>query len=304
MTEPVRRRLPTSLDALPVVMIDGGLSTQLEQHGQHLDSPLWTARTLLDAPEVVRLAHREFVQAGADVITSASYQVSRGGFEAVGLSARDADRVLARSVEVARAAVQGTSALVAASVGPFGAISNDGGEYRGRYGRSIDELASFHAERLPLLIDAGPDLLAIETIPDADEARALVQVLTDAVPVWVSFTAADEGHLRAGQPIEDAVTAVLSHPAVVAIGVNCTEPAAVPGLVARIRAVSDLPVIAYPNAGGTWDASTSSWHAPGQPVADAVLSWVASGARIVGGCCGTTASHIAQMRRALSASHS
>lgn len=281
-----------------VMVIDGGLSTQLEAMGHDLRDPLWTARVLLDDPEVVAGAHRAFVDAGARIVISASYQASRLGFEAVGLKASQADATLQASIEVARAGIGGTDALVAASIGPYGAIWHDGSEYRGDYGLDESALARFHAERIEVLVQAQPDLLAVETIPDAVEARALAQVLPTDLPSWVCFTARDEASMRAGQPIEEGVAAFADHPGVIAVGVNCTEPMHVPGLLRRIRSVTDLPLVAYPNAGGSWDAASGTWVGPRQPITEASLDWIDAGARIIGGCCGTDAAQIAALAAA------
>jgi len=286
------------LAAPGTIVIDGGLSTQLERMGHDLSDSLWTARALVSDPDAVTAAHRAFIAAGAQVVITASYQVSRAGFADAGLDPAMADDALAASVQAARAAAAGTDVLVAASVGPYGAIAHDGAEYRGNYGLSEEQLAEFHAERIAVLQAAGPDLLAVETIPDAVEVRALLRVLPGDLPAWVSLTASDGHRLRAGQPIEDAVGACTGHPAVVAVGVNCTEPVHVPSLLERMAHVTDLPLIAYPNAGGSWDAASRAWVGPVQPVEEAARTWIERGARIVGGCCGTDAGVISRIARA------
>ena len=282
------------------VVIDGGLSTQLEAMGWDARDPLWTARALIDDPASVMGAHRAFIDAGAQVVITASYQVSRSGFRSAGLRDADADAALRASVHAARAA---GDAFIAASVGPYGAITHDGAEYRGRYGISIDELARFHAERLAVLVEEGPDLLAIETIPDADEASAILQALDDVpgVPAWLAFTAADDERLWAGQAVEDAVARIVGHPSVVAVGINCTAPEHVSGLIGRIRSACELPIIVYPNAGGVWDAATGRWRrVPEASLAARAVDWTGAGAWAVGGCCGTDADGIRAMAQAVS----
>lgn len=281
------------------LLIDGGLSTQLERLGHTLTDSLWTARALLDDPQAIVSAHRAFIDAGAQIITTASYQVSRCGFAQVGRAPGDADEALAASVALARDAVGDREVLVAASVGPYGAITNDGAEYRGRYGLARDELTAFHAERIEVLVAARPDLLVVETMPDLDELEAILEVLPRDLPSWISVTVADDAHLRAGQPIEEVAALVDGHPGVVALGVNCSEPDVVAPALRRLRALATLPLIAYPNAGGSWDARTHQWVAPRQAPMHAVHDWVAAGATIVGGCCGTDASDIAAMRAVL-----
>jgi homocysteine S-methyltransferase len=227
---------------------------------------------------------------------SASYQASRSGFARQGLDASDADRLLALSVRLLReardAAIGDHPMLVAASVGPYGATLHDGSEYRGRYGVPHDRLVDFHVERLRVLIDAGPDLLAIETVPDVAEAWALIAALDEAgsdLPAWLSFSCADDATTCAGQPIEDAVAVVTSSSRLSAIGVNCTKPEHIGGLVARIRSAAPaLPVVVYPNAGRVWDGEASVWLGDGTDLLPdtAVRSWFDTGAALVGGCCG------------------
>jgi homocysteine S-methyltransferase len=291
-------------------VIDGGLSTQLERLGCILEGSLWTGQTLLSDPELIERAHRDFIKAGAKVVIAASYQLSRQGFVARGLTAAQADEALLRSVQVARAAVTSAIAagvaaadvLVAASVGPYGAILHDGSEYRGNYGLTHSELVDFHAERIAVLARAAPDLFAVETIPDATEAAAIAEVLAHypEIPAWVSFTAGTESTLWAGQSIEGAVSAVTGVPSVRAVGVNCVDPSLVAPLVARIRAVTGLPIVVYPNAGGSWDSVSGEWSgAQADPLVAQTSFWRDNGVALVGGCCGTDAATIAALSAAL-----
>ena len=240
--------------------------------------------------------HAAYFLAGARVGISASYQASRSGFVRHGLTAAEADRLLALSVALVReardtAAAQGVRhpMLVAASIGPYGATLHDGSEYRGRYGVAHDDLVSFHRERLDVLVSAAPDLLAIETVPDVDEARAIVEALRGYdVPAWLSFSCTDDARTCAGQPIEDAAR-VVAEAGLDAVGINCTKPEHVDGLVARIRAACpQLPIVLYPNAGRVWDGETAVWIGDGTDVLPdaAVASWFGAGASLVGGCCG------------------
>jgi homocysteine S-methyltransferase len=189
--------------------------------------------------------------------------------------------------------------LVAASAGPYGATLHDGSEYRGRYGLAHDDLVAFHRERLDVLAAAGPDLLAVETVPDVDEARAVVEALHGYdVPAWLSFSCADDSTTCAGQPIEVAAALVAAAPTIDAIGINCTKPERVAGLVARIRAAQpDLPVVVYPNAGRVWDGVASVWLGDGTDLLPrpAVRSWFDGGVSLVGGCCGLGPAAIADV---------
>jgi homocysteine S-methyltransferase len=271
-----------------VLISDGGLATELEARGHDLSDALWSARLLVDAPAEITAAHVAFFRAGAMVATTASYQASFGGFAAAGIGRADARRLLRRSVELAKAAraeVGEAGRWVAASIGPYGAALADGSEYRGRYGLTVAELADWHRPRLELLADAGADLLALETLPDADEAEALVGLVHGlGVPAWLSFTI-DGAHTRAGQPLADAFAIAAGVPEIVAVGVNCCAPADVLPAIEVARRVTNKPVIVYPNSGERWDPHRRTWVGRAAFSAELVPQWVAAGARIIGGCC-------------------
>jgi homocysteine S-methyltransferase len=284
-----------------VHVIDGGLSTELERLGAKIQGELWTGRALLEDPAVVAEAHRAFALAGAEVVISSSYQLSRQGFEEIGLTAADADEALRQSIRVAKDAVAGTGAKVAASIGPYGAVLHDGSEYRGDYKVSQAELEKFHAERLAVLLEESPDYLAIETIPNVVEAKALAQVLkTVGVPKWFSFTAGSSELLWSGEKVEDAVREIADLPNLVAVGFNCVAPELVAGLAERIKPLIKAEIIAYPNRGGTWDSAAGVWlgNAP-RELASWLDEWTAAGVTWVGGCCSTDSRDIASVKDAL-----
>jgi homocysteine S-methyltransferase len=208
-----------------------------------------------------------------------------------------------RSVELARdAAPEG--ALVAASVGPYGAMLGNGAEYTGDYDLGDDELVEFHVPRMEVLAEAAPDLFAVETIPSIVEARALVRALerVPKMPAWVSFSCRDGAHICDGTPFEEAVRTASSSPQVVAIGVNCTSPMHVGALVEVAASTTDRPVVCYPNRGSFWDPVRRRWMDPPRQDARPLLrprEWRTAGARLIGGCCGTTPDDIATVAAAL-----
>jgi homocysteine S-methyltransferase len=283
-------------------LIDGGLSTELTRIGAAFEGELWTGRALLNDPSLVEQAHRNYAQAGAEIVISSSYQLSRIGFEEIGLSGSSADQALTKSIEVARAAVEGTSTKVAASVGPYGAVLHDGSEYRGDYKVSQNFLEDFHAERIDVLIAAQPDFLSVETIPNVIEARALSNVLKQvSIPAWVSFTAESTEKLWSGEYVEEAVEAVAELQHLVAIGVNCVSPELVSGLISRIKSVSGADAIAYPNRGGQWDAKQGIWlNEVPREFTSWLPEWIDAGVNWLGGCCGTDATDIHSLKKALS----
>lgn len=283
-----------------VLVADGGLATELEARGADLSDPLWSARLLADAPADVTAVHAAFFAAGAMIATTASYQASFEGFAAREIDRRAAAGLLRRSVELARLAAGGEKGRwIAASVGPYGAARADGSEYRGRYGLSVAELMAWHRPRLEVLAGAGADVLACETVPDLDEAEALVNLVREAnVPAWLSYTIGGLS-TRAGQPLTEAFEVAAGVPQIVAVGVNCCAPDDVLPAIEIAREVTGKPVIVYPNSGESWDAEHRRWSGPARLSPGLVPAWVAAGARIIGGCCRVRPADVAALATAL-----
>jgi homocysteine S-methyltransferase len=285
---PTRPPLAAALAAGPVVL-DGGLATELERRGHDLGGDLWSARLLRDDPAALVAAHAAFAAAGAQVVTTASYQATAEGFARAGVDRTGTRRLLARSVELAREGAP--DAWVAGAVGPYGALFADGSEYTGAH---VDELGvaglrAFHRPRMAALAEAGADVLACETVPAAAEAEALVaEARALGVPVWLSLTTVVGGdgvvRTRRGEPAAEVFALAVDIDEVVAVGVNCTDPAGVLPAIAA-AAPAGKPVVVYPNSGEGWDAAGRRWTGGPVRAADAVPGWIAAGARLVGGCC-------------------
>lgn len=272
------------------MILDGGLSNALAASGHDLSGDLWTASLLRDDPDAIAAVHRAYFQAGAEVATTASYQASVPGFVAAGMSRAQAETLVRSTVTLARAvrdelAGDGRPRLVAASVGPYGAVLADGSEYVGRYGLPAARLREFHLPRIELLASAGPDLLAVETIPDAEEAEVIVGILEEVgLPAWLSYSVSGL-RTRAGQPLAEAFAVASSSTVLVAAGVNCCAPDDVLPALEVARDVTGLPGVAYPNSGQGWDSGTHTWSGPASYDVSLAPSWVAAGASYVGGCC-------------------
>ena len=283
------------------LIADGGLATELETRGHDLSDPLWSARLLVDAPQELTAVHTAFFRAGAKIATTASYQASFGAFAARGIGRDETVRLLRRSVELAKTArdeVGGVGLRVAASVGPYGAALANGAEYRGRYGLSVAQLQAWHRPRLEVLADAGADVLALETIPDVDEAEALVELVRSlGVPAWLSYTI-DGTRTRAGQPLADAFTVAVGIEEIVAVGVNCCAPDDVLPAIGPARETGK-PVIVYPNSGERWDSARHAWVGPSRFSPQLAVQWMAAGARVIGGCCRVRPANIADLSAAL-----
>lgn len=314
MAIPILNPLQPFLDKAGAVILDGALATELERRGADLNDPLWSAKILLEAPELIRQLHYDYFAAGADVAITASYQATFAGFTRRGLDESQATALMRLSVQLAVEAreqfwhdpanrIGRLRPLVAASIGCYGAYLADGSEYRGDYGLTATQLIDFHRLRMAVLANSGADLLACETIPCLVEAEALVQLLTEfpQTVAWLSFSCCDEEHVCHGERFADCVALANQFDQVVAVGLNCTPPRFVEPLLRQGRSVTAKPLLAYPNSGESWDAATHCWL-PGTGVTEfgtPAQLWFAAGARLLGGCCRTTPTDIQVIRAAV-----
>lgn len=299
------------LERYGVLVLDGGLATQLEFRGCDLSGGLWSARLLHDEPDLIRQVHSDYLWAGADCIISASYQATIPGFVAVGLDVETAVQLLQRSSQLALLArddywQQVTNKdgrlrpLVAASIGPYAAYQADGSEYTGVYDLDEGGLLDFHQERWQILDSTAVDLFACETIPNFEEAHALAQMLhtTPDRYAWFSFACRDGYHISDGTPIAHCAAFLDAYPQVAAIGINCTAPRFIPELIRQVQRATRKPIIVYPNSGEIYDGKNQAWTGESVPAEFGTFSreWRRLGAGLIGGCCRTTPAHIRQIR--------
>ena len=288
---------------LPLIL-DGGLATELETRGHRLHDRLWSARLLYDQPQEILAAHRAFVDVGADILTTASYQATIEGFwQFRGLSPQDAATLLRRSVCLARQAAESTDCQVAASIGPYGAFLANGAEYTGDYAIDEDKLLMFHRRRWQVLAAEQPDMMLCETIPSLREARVLAELAsqTSGIPTWISFSCRNGSQICDGTPVEVAIGLLDPIDEVTAVGVNCTDPRFLPELIRRISGSTRKTLVVYPNSGESYDTRTKTWQGErSRPdLAAQACQWRTLGADVIGGCCRVTPEHIRLMRQAL-----
>ena len=314
MTTPIENPLIALVRLQGRVVLDGGLATTLEARGHDLNDDLWSAKVLLEDPDAIRDVHLDFLKAGADCITTATYQATFPGLSARGLSEEASIELLVRSTDLAVEARDSFWAdpenrsgrlrpLVAASIGPYGAYLADGSEYTGDYGISAADLHTFHERRWHVLAESRADLLACETIPSRLEAEVLLGLLHDTPSrwAWLSFSCRDGAHLCDSSRLEHLAELCAAEPRVAAVGINCTAPAYVSSLIGEIRKAKPKPIVVYPNSGDAYDAVDKTWTPAAHPVDWMALAyeWAELGAAGIGGCCRVQPNHISELRSGL-----
>jgi homocysteine S-methyltransferase len=294
------------------LLLDGGLSNELERQGCNLNQKLWSAKLLESDPEAIILAHLSYLESGAGCIITSSYQATLPGFIAIGYDKDSACELILKSVQLAEEArnrflsvnPHAAKPLIAASIGPYGAYLADGSEYRGDYVISDQKLTDFHKPRINLLDDSTADILACETIPCFQEARVLSGILEDVKkPAWVSFSCTDGKHISDGTPIEECAAYFSHHPTVFAIGVNCTSPEFISALILSIKTGSgNKKIVVYPNSGAVYHAENKTWSGLSDLSSCEIMvkEWMGLGADIIGGCCGIGPEQIKAMGKIIS----
>lgn len=303
-----------------VFVLDGGFSTQLSCHvGCSADGdPLWSSRFLQTHPQQVLNTHLDFLRAGADIISTNTYQASIEGFEKyLGVTAEEGIGLIRSAVSLAKSArdiyldecretgLPKHIPQIAGSIGPYGAYLHDGSEYDGNYieRTPVRIMREWHRPKMRALVEAGVDLLAIETIPCQKEAEMLMELLKDfpRVKAWLSFSVKDGFSLAHGENFRAAVKKCwdLNSNQLLAVGINCCSPKIVADLLKGINddRSAPIPFVTYPNSGEKYDPAIG-WieRDKCEPLDSFVHNWLSLGVRYVGGCCRTYSADISRIK--------
>jgi len=289
-----RRALGASLRARVPLLLDGATGTELERRGVRSDLPLWSSWGLLEVPDRVRAIHADYLRAGVDVLTAATFRTHARSLAAAGLEHRAAE-LGALAVRLARDAVEETqrAAWVLGSAAPLEDC------YHPERVPPDAVLAREHASHARHLARAGVDAILVETMNTGREAVAATRAARDAgADACVSFVCAGGARLLSGEPLAEALEAVAALEPL-AVGVNCLPPHVVADSLPALSRTG-LPFLVYANLAGP-DAPLAARHEEAAPerFAAHALGWARAGAAAVGGCCGTTPEHLAAVARRL-----
>ena len=290
------------LDADELLIIDGGTGSELQRRGVAMDANAWSGAAALDHEALLRRIHRDYIRAGAEVITANTFGTTRFVLASAGLD-DEFERINRRAMRAAREARESASAGPVAIAGSLSCLPP--GNDPAAYPDPRDELDAYR-ELAALLASEGADLIALEMMEDTVHARmAMSAAVETGLPVWlgVSTRLSEAGGRLVGfdfpnTPLADPLEALIPmQPAVV--NVMHTPPEAVGPALDELNRRWDGPCGAYPELG---DFAAPDWQFTRQVSPEAFLAlaigWVRQGARILGGCCGTTPEHILALKQA------
>ena len=294
------------------MIIDGALASELQRRGCDLNDSLWSAKVLIEQPELIQQVHYDYFVAGADCAITASYQATPMGFAQKGIELEESIKLIKTSVKLAQQAKmqylndikQDKALLIAGSVGPYGAYLANGSEYTGDYQLSESEFIAFHKDRVTALIDAGVDILACETMPSFLEIKALAKLIQQfpMVNCWFSLTLKDQQHISDGTPLTEVIEYLNSIEQIVSVGINCIALEKVTPALEVLSKLTSKPLIVYPNSGEQYDPTTKQWHKNHHhncTFANQLDTWIKLGAKLIGGCCQTTPEDIVEIHQLL-----
>ena len=294
------------------MIIDGALASELQRRGCDLNDSLWSAKVLIEQPELIQQVHYDYFKAGADCAITASYQATPMGFAQKGIELEESIKLIKTSVKLAQQAKmqylndikQDKALLIAGSVGPYGAYLANGSEYTGDYQLSESEFIAFHKDRVTALIDAGVDILACETMPSFSEIKALAKLIQQfpMVNCWFSLTLKDQQHISDGTPLTEVIEYLNSIEQIVSVGINCIALEKVTPALEVLSKLTSKPLIVYPNSGEQYDPTTKQWHKNHHhncTFANQLDTWIKLGAKLIGGCCQTTPEDIVEIHQLL-----
>ena len=304
--------IKTLLEQKKHIVIDGALASELQRRGCDLNDSLWSAKVLIEQPELIQQVHYDYFVAGADCAITASYQATPMGFAPKGIELEESIKLIKTSVKLAQQAKmqylndikQDKALLIAGSVGPYGAYLANGSEYTGDYQLSESEFIAFHKDRVAALIDAGVDILACETMPSFLEIKALAKLIQQfpMVNCWFSLTLKDQKHISDGTPLTEVIEYLNSIEQIVSVGINCIALEKVTPALEVLSKLTSKPLIVYPNSGEQYDPTTKQWHKNHDhncTFANQLDVWINLGAKLIGGCCQTTPDDIVEIYQLL-----
>ena len=284
-----------------IKLLDGSMSFPLEQLGYNLKNKLWTGMALISDPDIIKNIHKDYINAGADYISTSTYQVSYDRLQNMGYQSSEIKKVFQKSVDLVKEAIKESRSKkeikIVGSFGPFASYDPNASEYVGKYNSTDDEIKNFHLNNINIIEETDLDIILYETIPCLREIKILSKILSQTnKEIWISITCNENIEFRDGSSFKEACKIISQIDQITTMGINCFSPLLVEKALKKLKKYSNKKTLVYPNSGEKYNPKDKYWSGKNEFNNLMIKNWLSLSPDIIGGCCRVGYNNIKKMR--------
>jgi homocysteine S-methyltransferase len=284
-----------------IKLLDGSMSFPMEQLGYNLKNKLWTGMALISDPDIIKNIHKNYINAGADYISTSTYQVSYDRLQNMGYQSSEIKKVFQKSVDLVKEAIKESRSKkeikIVGSFGPFASYDPKASEYVGKYNSTDDDIKNFHLNNINIIEETDLDIILYETIPCLREIKVLSKVLSQTnKEIWISITCNENIEFRDGSSFKEACKIISQIEQISTLGINCFSPLLVEKALKKLKKYSNKKTLVYPNSGEKYNPKDKYWSGKNEFDNLMIKNWLSLSPDIIGGCCRVGYNNIKKMR--------
>jgi homocysteine S-methyltransferase len=284
-----------------IKLLDGSMSFPMEHLGYNLKNKLWTGMALISDPDIIKNIHKDYINAGADYISTSTYQVSYDRLKNMGYQSSEIKKVFQKSVDLVKEAIKESGSKkeikIVGSFGPFASYDPNASEYVGKYNSTDDEIKNFHLNNINIIEETDLDIILYETIPCLREIKVLSKVLSQTnKEIWISITCNENIEFRDGSSFKEACKIISQIEQITTLGINCFSPLLVEKALKELKKYSNKKTLVYPNSGEQYNPKVKYWSGKNEFNNLMIKNWLSLSPDIIGGCCRVGYDNIKKMR--------
>jgi len=284
-----------------IKLLDGSMSFPMEHLGYNLKNKLWTGMALISDPDIIKNIHKDYINAGADYISTSTYQVSYDRLQNMGYQSSEIKKVFQKSVDLVKEAIKESGSKkeikIVGSFGPFASYDPNASEYVGKYNSTDDEIKNFHLNNINIIEETDLDIILYETIPCLREIKILSKILSQTnKEIWISITCNENIEFRDGSSFKEACKIISQIEQITTLGINCFSPLLVEKALKELKKYSNKKTLVYPNSGEKYNPKDKYWSGKNEFNNLMIKNWLSLSPDIIGGCCRVGYNNIKKMR--------
>ena len=285
-----------------IKLLDGSMSFPLEKKGYNLRDKLWTGKALINDPDLIKNIHKGYIEAGADYISTATYQISFNRLEEMEYHPAEIKEIFQKSVDLVKDAILESKSKkeikIVGSFGPYASFDPEASEYVGEYNVSDNAIMNFHLNNIRMIEETDLDIILYETIPCLREIEILSKILShSSKEIWISVTCNENIEFRDGSSFEEACKIISNIEKVTTMGINCFSPLLVNKAINKLKKYSNKKTLVYPNSGEIYNPKDKFWSGKNDYNDLMIKNWLSLSPDIIGGCCRVGFDNIKNMRK-------